>query len=153
MKRLLLTLLVILSCISVYSFPVDTVRINRTFEAMVKNGYAAETQREFFDAFPKTWHEYWLTYGNIPAFNNLQSSFRNHINDGLCRLDQIPDSLFYDRLISLSIAGMVEADDIGKDLKNLIRRELKKNPNLMMEASVRNIILLISPFGILYSIA
>ena len=133
MKRLLLVLLVTISCISIYSFPVDTVRINRTFAAMVESGYTTETQREFFNAFPKTWHEYWLTYGNIPAFDNLQFSFSHHVKDGLCKLDQIPDSLFYDRLISLGIAGTVEADDVGHDLQNLIRRELKKNPRLMME--------------------
>lgn len=133
MKRLFLTLLVAVSFLSVYGFPVDTVRINRTFAAMVESGYTAETQRDFFDAFPKTWHEYWLTYGNIPAFDNLQSSFRSHMVEGLYKLDQIPDSLFYDRLISLGIAGTVEADDVGHDLQDLIRRELKKNPRLMME--------------------
>ena len=133
MKRLLLILLVTISCIRIYSFPVDTMRINRAFEAMVKSGYTAETQREFFNAFPKTWHEYWLTYGNIPAFDNLQSSFRNHMNEGLHKLDKIPDSLFYDKLISLGIAGTVEVDDVGQYLQDLIQRELKKNPKLMME--------------------
>lgn len=133
MKRLLLVLLITTCCISVYSFPVDTVKINRSFAVMIESGYTAETQREFFDAFPKTWHEYWLTYGNIPAFNNLQSSFRSHMTEGLYKLDKIPDSLFYDRLISLGIAGTVEADDVGHDLQDLIQRELKKNPKLMVE--------------------
>ena len=133
MKRSVLTLLVTVSFISVYSFPVDTLRINRAFNAMIESNYTAEAQREFFDAFPKTWHEYWLTYSNIPAFDNLQSSFRSHMTEGLYKLDKIPDSLFYDRLISLGISGTVEADDVGKNLQNLIRRELKKNPKLMME--------------------
>ena len=133
MKRLLLVLLITTCCISVYSFPVDTVRINHTFDAMIESGYTAETQREFFDAFPKTWHEYWLTYGNIPAFDNLQSSFRSHMTEGLYKLNKIPDSLFYDRLISLGIAGTVEVDDVGQYLQDLIQRELKKNPKLMME--------------------
>ena len=133
MKKVALILLIVVSCVSAYSFPVDTVRINRTFAAMVESGYTAEAQRDFFDAFPKTWHEYWLTYGNIPSFDNLQSNFRRHISDGLCKLDKIPDSLFYDRLISFGIAGTVEVDDVGRDLQNLIQRELKKNPKLMLE--------------------
>ena len=126
MKRLLLVLLITISNISVYGFPVDTARVNRTFNLMIEKGYTAETQREFFNAFPKTWHEFWLTYGNIPAFNNQKSKFRQHMKDGLCRLDSIPADSFCDRLISLGIAGTVEADDVGRDLQDLIITELKK---------------------------
>ena len=133
MKRLLLLSLFSFCFISAFSFPVDTAKVNRTFALMVKSGYTAETQREFFDAFPVTWHELWLTYGNIPSFDNLKSSFRKHMYEGLYKLDKIPDSLFYDRLITLGIGGTEVADDIGGNLRNLIVNKLEENPKLMME--------------------
>ena len=146
MKRLLLVLLITISNISVYGFPVDTARVNRTFNLMIEKGYTAEAQREFFNAFPKTWHEFWLTYGNIPAFNNQKSKFGQHMKDGLCRLDKIPTDLFCDRLISLGIAGTVEADDVGRDLQDLIITELKKNPKLMMKCLSRRYYTAYFPF-------
>lgn len=133
MKRLLLLSLFSFCFISAFSFPVDTAKVNRTFALMVKSGYTAETQREFFDAFPITWHELWLTYGNIPSFDNLKSSFKKHMYEGLYKLDKIPDSLFYDRLITLGIGGTEVADDIGGNLRNLIVNKLEENPKLMME--------------------
>lgn len=133
MKRFVFAFFISVSFISVYSFPVDTVRINRAFNAMVESGYTAETQREFFDAFPKTWNEYWLTYGSIPSFNNLQDRFIHHMNDGLWKLDKVPDSLFYDRLISLGTAGTVEQNCAGALLQDLILRHIQKNPQMIME--------------------
>ena len=100
---------------------------------MIKSGYTAETQRDFFDAFPITWHELWLTYGNIPSFNNLKSSFQKHMDDGLYKLDKIPDSLFYDRLITLGIGGTDDVDDIGSKLQDLIQTKLEENPQLLMK--------------------
>lgn len=111
---------------AVFSFPVDTAKVNRTFTLMVKSGYTVETQRDFFNTFPITWHELWLTYGNIPSFDNLKSSFRKHMYEGLYKLDKIPDSLFYDRLITLCIGGSEVVDDIGGNLHHLIKRNLKK---------------------------
>lgn len=116
MKKLLLLSLLSFCFITVFSFPVDTAKVNRAFALMVKSGYTAETQREFFDAFPVTWHELWLTYGNIPSFDNLKSSFEKHMYEGLYKLDKIPDSLFYDRLITLGIGGSEVVDDIGGNL-------------------------------------
>lgn len=133
MKRLLLLSLFSFCFISAFSFPVDTAKVNRTFALMVKSGYTAKTQREFFDAFPITWHELWLTYGNIPSFDNLKSSFKKHMYEGLYKLDKIPDSLFYDRLITLGIGGTEVADDIGGNLRNLIVNKLEENPKLIME--------------------
>lgn len=133
MKRPLLLSLFSFCFITVFSFPVDTTKVNRTFALMVKSGYTAETQRDFFNAFPITWHELWLTYGNIPSFDNLKSSFRKHMVDGLYKLDKIPDSLFYDRLITLGIGGTRIVDDIGGCLQDLIARKLEENPELMME--------------------
>ncbi len=133
MKRLALLSLLSFCFIAVFSFPVDTAKVNRTFALMVKSGYTAETQREFFDAFPVTWHELWLTYGNIPSFDNLKSSFRKHMYEGLYKLDKIPDSLFYDRLITLCIGGSEVVDDIGGNLHHLIKKKLEENPELMME--------------------
>ena len=52
MKRLVLLSLLSFCFITVFSFPVDTAKVNRTFALMVKSGYTAETQREFFNAFP-----------------------------------------------------------------------------------------------------
>ena len=133
MKRLALLSLLSFCFITVFSFPVDTAKVNRTFALMVKSGYTAETQREFFNAFPVTWHELWLTYGNIPSFDNLKSSYRKHLYEGLYKLDKIPDSLFYDRLITLGIGGTVVVDDIGGNLRNLIVNKFEENPKLMME--------------------
>lgn len=133
MKRLALLSLLSFCFMAVFSFPVDTAKVNRTFALMVKSGYTAETQREFFDAFPVTWHELWLTYGNIPSFDNLKSSFRKHMYEGLYKLDKIPDSLFYDRLITLCIGGSEVVDDIGGNLHHLIKKKLEENPELMME--------------------
>lgn len=133
MRKIQLLLLLSVFSLTVYSFPVDTARINRTFATMVARGYTAETQREFFDAFPKTWHEYWLTYGNIPSFDNLNPRVRDHLYEGLAKLNQIPDSLYCDRLISLGIAGTVDADDVGHYLQKLIRKKLETNPQLMFE--------------------
>ena len=137
MKRPLLLSLFSFCFIAVFSFPVDTAKVNRTFALMVKSGYTAETQRDFFNAFPITWHELWLTYGNIPSFDNLKSSFRKHMVDGLYKLDKIPDSLFYDRLITLGIGGTRIVDDIGGCLQDLIARKLEENPELMMEYPLR----------------
>lgn len=53
--------------------------------------------------------------------------------DGLYKLDKIPDSLFYDRLITLGIGGTRIVDDIGGCLQDLIARKLEENPELMME--------------------
>ena len=56
-------------------YPVDTLRLNKAYNAIINGPNTLEKQTEFFRAFPSTWLEYTLTYLYSPdkSFDNRMS--------------------------------------------------------------------------------
>lgn len=110
----------------------DTVRLNKAYDALTKSAFGEKEQREYFDAFPKTRGEFMLTYGYYPPYNNLSYKALEHVLI-LSELEAIPQEEFCDRLISLGCNGQNDVDAVSY-LQEFICEYTKKNPDAMMKA-------------------
>jgi hypothetical protein len=82
-------------------FPMDTAKLKNAYNELMANPKSPKQQMIFFKLFPSTWLEYNMTYiysgesmwyigaKHSTAFENLYGS--------------IPDSLYFDKLISIAI--------------------------------------------------
>ena len=68
MKRLAFTL-TLLTLLATYAtaqyYPVDTARLNKAYDALMKKPRTAATEKEYLEAFPTTWMEFYMTYQYI----------------------------------------------------------------------------------------
>ncbi|MDR1129719.1 MAG: hypothetical protein LBK96_01900 [Prevotellaceae bacterium] len=125
-KKLLLIISLCFS-IQVYS-QVDTAKLNRAYDRLMKDTASHAFQMEFFMAFPVTFMQYYQTYMSPgPNYNVAEkhvSAFR--------KLTAVPKASYCDRLIRLSIAGKWDADAVN-DLKRLIHEYTVKNPETVLD--------------------
>jgi hypothetical protein len=120
--------------------------LNTAYRNLMKNPKSVELSEIFFDAFPSTWMEFMMTY---------QYMWQKHVNkDGkwvradenydltMCTLcgkhvdallniqPAIPDSIYCDKLISLSIGGRWDAD-IPYALQVVLKKIISDKPQAM----------------------
>ena len=92
------------------AIPVNVKELKKAVRELVQDQKSAEKQRAFFDAFPKTWNEYILTYGYLPPYNSNLYSYADFHMRAFEELSSIPQDVYCKRLISLSFGGHWEAD-------------------------------------------
>lgn len=129
MKRILFVILatIVVGNISAQYIMVDTVKLNNAYRALMADFDNSNKQREFFDAFPKTWMEYIVTYQYIPDKKkaNLYDIAHKHV-DAFSDLTQIPDSLYYGKLVNIAVGAMADAD-APSYLRSCLRYRMKNN--------------------------
>ena len=65
MKRLFSTMLLFVTLFATASaqyFIIDTLRLNKAYDELLRSPQSLEKQMEFFDAFPCNWAEFYDTY-------------------------------------------------------------------------------------------
>jgi hypothetical protein len=65
----LVSLFLIISTFKGYAqfFPVDTARLNTAYKELARDTHSLEKQKAFFDAFPSTFDDFFMTYQYIKA--------------------------------------------------------------------------------------
>ena len=121
MKRLFFVILLAIATINIYAqykdkgyFMADTVKLNATYRELLKHPESKETQMAYFEAFPNTWMEYIVTYQFVPddkeGRKNLYSVGHKHMHAFEYKLNLIPDSLYYKKLVNIAIGARKDAD-------------------------------------------
>jgi hypothetical protein len=115
-------------------YPVDTAVLNSACRELEKNPGSVEQSEIFFDAFPSTWMEYMMTYQYVPG-KNYDNTWAiryggKHFKIFLDIFHLIPDSIYCDKLISLSIGGRWDAD-ASSALQGVLHKIISINPNVM----------------------
>jgi hypothetical protein len=115
MKTSFISVLLILFGTNIYSqyFPVDTMKLNHAYNEMVNDPHNFAKEKTFLDAFPSTFSEYLMVYQYHPDPNyDLSMYFKcsDHVLKGLASLSLIPDTIFCEKLIKLSLNGRWNAD-------------------------------------------
>ena len=114
------------------AIPVDVKELKKAFSDLAHDENSAEKQRAFFDAFPKTWNEYILTYGYLPPYKgNLYAYAYNHLR-AFENLSSIPQNTYCERLIALSCGGHWEAD-APNYLQNLLITYTMKHLDVVLK--------------------
>ncbi len=139
MKRLLFAVLIAIASGGVYAqhcyAPVDTVKLNKAYRALMKADTKAN-QEAFFNAFPKNWMEYVATYQYIEtsryiwAKENSQYSYiHEQVYKTFRRLNAIPKEAYCRRLIDLCVGGR-DSPDGPSALLSLLREKMKEMPDV-----------------------
>lgn len=112
--------------------PVNVQKLKKAFSELVCNQKSAEKERAFFDAFPKTWNEFILTYGFLPPYDgNLYAYYGEHLS-AFEHLSSIPQKEYCSRLINLCCGGHWEADATGF-LQHILITYTMKNLNVVLK--------------------
>lgn len=90
--------------------PVNVKELKKAFREWVQDQTSTEKQRAFFDAFPKTWNEYILTYGWLPPYKGNLYYYADFHLSAFENLTSIPQDVYCKRLLALSCGGHWEAD-------------------------------------------
>lgn len=129
-------LLLLLFCATILSAQnnVDTLRLNSSYRELVRNPKSEELQKEFLNAFPNTWKSFLRTYDFYPEKDlTMYKLGYDHIVNGLGKLiTLLPDSVYCDKLIELSIGGRWEAD-APNYLQMVVRQTMQKKPEVMFQ--------------------
>ncbi len=113
--------------------PIDTVALNKAYADLQKTDFAPEAQRAFFDAFPKSWDEFYFTFGYIPPYDaNLCYTYVPYLR-AFGKLTEIPTKEYCERLISMSWGGHWEADAVNY-LQDVLRKTTMKHIPIMLAA-------------------
>lgn len=121
MKRLFFVILFAIATVNSYAqykdkgyFTADTVKLNATYRELLKHPESKEAQMAYFEAFPNTWMEYIVTYQFVPddkeGRKNLYSVGHKHMHAFEYKLNLIPDSLYYKKLVNIAIGARKDAD-------------------------------------------
>ena len=121
MKRLFFVILLAIATINIYAqykdkgyFMADTVKLNAAYRELLKHPESKEAQMAYFEAFPNTWMEYIVTYQFVPddkeGRKNLYSVGHKHMHAFEYKLNLIPDSLYYKKLVNIAIGARKDAD-------------------------------------------
>ena len=116
MKRLFFVILFAIATANLYAqyFMADTVKLNATYRELLKHPESKEAQMAYFEAFPNTRMEYIVTYQFVPddkeGRKNLYSVGHKHMHAFEYKLNLIPDSLYYKKLVNIAIGARKDAD-------------------------------------------
>ncbi len=115
MKRLFSTIFLLatlLAMVSAQSFIIDITRLNKAYNELLQNQQSQHSQREFFNAFPGSWQEYYDTYKYCEREGYDLSMYYKafeHI-EALENCTTINDTLYCNRLIALSVGAVLDSD-------------------------------------------
>lgn len=114
MKKISLITLAVMAANSMFAqyFPVDTAKLNNAYRNVIKTPNSPKAQKAYFDAFPRTWKEYSMTYDYYPdekcdlTMYHLAYKQVNAFRD----LTSIPDSIYCKKLVNIAIGARSDAD-------------------------------------------
>ena len=115
--------------------PIDTAQLNSAYRTLSINPDNKEAQEQFFNAFPKNWSEFIITYQYDDSEDyDLTMYFLadDHITTLGEKLTLIDKYTYYKRLISLGIGGSWDAD-APNYLQSLLHSKMKENTTTMLE--------------------
>ena len=130
--------LIVLNCLLVVSGfsqkflrPYDR-QLDSLYRLLIAEPESLERQQAFFDLFPANFKDFKHTYGYNSDWKDdpMNDLAGEHIGNGFGRLDKIIDTLYYARLIDLSIGGLWDADAVT-DLQELLYVKSKEKPDLL----------------------
>ena len=86
----------------------------QSYRELLKHPDSKKKQMAYFKAFPNTWMEYIVTYQFDPddkeGRKNLYFAGHKHVYAFQYKLNLIPDSLYYKKLVNIAIGGRIDAD-------------------------------------------
>ena len=95
------------------AIPIDVPQLKKAFAELVCHPASSQNERAFFDAFPKNWYEFILTYDFLPPYDgNLYHYYPEHLK-AFQNLTTIPQEEYCRRLIALCRDGRWEADGVN----------------------------------------
>jgi hypothetical protein len=115
MKRLFSTIFlfaVLFATASAQYFIIDTLRLNKAYDELLRSPQSMEKQRGYFNAFPCNWAEFYDTY-KYCSNKGYDLSMYRRANEHIQALEHctaINDTLFCNRLIALSVGASLDAD-------------------------------------------
>ena len=136
MKRLLSTiflLVTLLTTVSAQYFIIDTTKLSKAYNDLLQNPQSAHKQREFFNAFPSSWQEYYDTYKYCSKEGydlSMYSAANKHVK-ALGNCTEINDTLYCNRLIALSVGASLDAD-APNYLQKLLHYAMQQRNNVFM---------------------
>lgn len=108
-------------------------KLDSLYRVLIKDPESVQKQREFFDYFPDNFEDFRTTYGYNPTYSKNDSMYdvaEEHVFKGLAQLDKLSDTIYYTRLINLSIDGKWEADAVNA-LQTVLWKKVEQNPSLV----------------------
>lgn len=136
MKRFFLTLLLFatfLSTATAQYFPIDTALLNKTYRALLQNPQSEELQLDFFRAFPDNWDDFNSTYkySDKDGYDlSMYSRAYEHIK-ALAECYTINDTLYCNKLITLSVGALLDAD-APNHLQELLHYVIQQRNDVFM---------------------
>ncbi|MDO5571658.1 MAG: hypothetical protein Q4F97_09395 [Bacteroidales bacterium] len=122
------------SSIKAQYYHIDNLKLNKAYEALVKASESKEAEKNFFNAFPNTWGEFIVTYQftNLDDDLTMYNNSYNHIN-AFGKLKTIADSIYFKKLINLSIGAEFWAD-APNYLQSLLHKKMTSNGDDIMKS-------------------
>lgn len=130
MKKIILIFMVALisNNMSAQYFTVDTARLNNAYRNLIETPNNPKVQEAYFEAFPATWKDYNMTYQYLSNDNYDLTMY--HLADKQVRafgnLTSIPDSIYFKKLVNISIGARMGAD-APSALQELLWEKMKTN--------------------------
>ena len=107
-------------------------QLDSLFRLLMEEPESLERQQAFFEMFPNNFDDLKHTYDFNPNWKGdpMYSLAREHLLNGFAKLDKIVDTVYYARLINLSIGGQWTADGIDV-FQHILWEKAIKNPHLL----------------------
>lgn len=108
-------------------------KLDSLYRVLIIDPESVQKQQEFFDCFPDNFEDFRKTYGYNPKYSKNDSMYdvgEEHVFKGLAQLDKLSDTIYYTRLINLSIGGKWEVDAISA-LQDIVQRKTEANTQLL----------------------
>ncbi len=135
MKRVFSTIflfMALFTTISAQDF-IDTLKLNKAYNKLLSDTQSLEKQKEYFNAFPNNWAEFYDTYkycSNEDYDLSMYSRAYEHIQ-ALGGCTAINDTIFCNKLIALSVGATLDAD-APNYLQGVLHNTMKRNNDTFM---------------------
>ena len=137
MKRFAFTL-TLLTLLATYAtaqyYPVDTAKLNKAYDALMKKPRTANIEKEYLEAFPTTWMEFYMTYQYINDENYSTKMVKqcNKQIEALFSLKHLNDTTFCEKIVNLTI-GLKESCEQTTLFQSYLMGYLLKNDKLVLD--------------------
>lgn len=138
MKRLFSTIfmfMMLFTTVSAQYFVIDTLKLNKAYNELLSDTQSLEKQKEYFNAFPNNWAEFYDTYKYCSDKEydlSMYSRAYEHIQ-ALGGCTAINDTIFCNKLIALSVGATLDAD-APNYLQGILHNAMKRNNDTFMHS-------------------
>lgn len=108
-------------------------KLDSLYRVLIEDPESVQKQQEFLDCFPANFEDFQKTYGYDPGYSKNDPMYElspEHIFKGLARLNKLSDTVYYTRLIHLSIGGKWDADAVNY-LQSVLQEKVEQQPALV----------------------